>query len=168
MARRRRGSRRKPYKVVKYSNETQNFQETFVPIPPSQEQPNPPRGPYRKACVIIEPLNAQGMRKVKNITLQIICTLNHPLIWALVYVPQGTNPNQLQFGSPDEPLSLYEPNQNVIMSGVTINGSPRQTWRTRLARNLNSGDGITLIFDSEIDVNDTFAISCTCNYAITY
>ena len=166
MVRRRRSSRRKPYKVVKYSNETQNFQVTYTPPQQADQQVI-----YEKACVFVEPLGAQGMRKVKNFTIQLLTTYTKPLIWALVYVPQGTNPSSLDFEKNvvyESPQSLYEPNQNVILSGVTIDGSSQQTWRTRLARNLNSGDGIALVLSTQVKVTEAFGISCTVNYSIIY
>lgn len=76
------------------------------------------------------------------------------------------------FGSPNFPTSIYEPNQNVIMSGVVGPGSNQQTWRTRLARNLNSGDSIQICFSSlyvtQIWQGDLFELNCTLNYAISF
>lgn len=115
--------RLKPYKVVKYSNETTNFAANL---------PATPTTPLSSVAVMIAPLAAQGMRKAKNFTLQIFTTSNLPIIFALVYVPQGTEPSKLTFGSPETPVSLYEPNQNVFMTGRVINYSAQQTWRTCL------------------------------------
>lgn len=161
MARRSRRSRRKPYKVVKYSNETQDFSDTL---------PATPNAKLNMQATMVPALNVQGMRKCKNFTLQIITTSRIPITFALVYVPQGTTPSALSFGSPGAPLSMYEPNQNVIMSGTVIDGSAQQTWRTRLARNLNSGDYIALVLGTadNFNVSAEPAISVTFNYAITY
>lgn len=159
MVRRRRSTRRKPYKVVKYSNETISFASS-LPVA------NPP-SPLNEYATIITPLNAQGMRKAKNFTLQIISTCPLPITFALVYVPQGTEPNALTFGTVDKPISLYEPNQNVIISGTVIANSPQQTWRTRLARNLNSGDGIALVLGTPVNLTTSGDVSITLNYAIT-
>jgi hypothetical protein len=66
---------------------------------------------------------AQGTRKVTNITLKFISTeLIVPLIFAVVYVPEGVEPASLKLsvGTPLKPVSLYEPPQNVIMQGQFV------------------------------------------------
>ena len=68
-------------------------------------------------------------------------------------------------------VSLYEPNQNVIMSGyITPNYNAMQTFRTRLARNLNSGDTIQMIIApaAATDAVQQQLIGISLNYAITY
>lgn len=156
MPRRRRTGRRRPYKVVKYSNETTVFNGNITGT-----------GTMENVAVMIASVAAQGMRKAKNFSLQFITTSEVPVYFALVYVPQGTDPSHLNYGTPEQPVSLYEPNQNVILVGCSIANSPQQTWRTRLARNLNSGDSIQLRVGCENGyTTSNFAISL--NYAITY
>lgn len=50
-------------------------------------------------------------------------------------------------------ISLYEPNQNVIMSVLAIAGEGIVTKRTTLARNLNSSDSIKLCYFILINAN---------------
>lgn len=141
MARRRYGRRyRRTYKVQKYSNETSTGvlqYEIPVNITPPTE-----------ACTVIDNINAQGMRKVKNFSFQCYNESAYPVAWALVYIPEGTRPSALGHPTDGTSVSLYEPNQNVILSGVIQDTDGIVTKRTRLARNLNSGDCVVLVVSS--------------------
>lgn len=160
---RRRYSTRRPLKTVKYSNETSNLIGPLtITSTDTGSQINAP---------LVSAVNTQGMRKAKNFTLKLIYGGNTPLIWALVYVPQGQTPSKLTRGSADTPASMYEPNQNVIMSGFIVpTYQQAQVYRTRLARNLNSGDSIQLLVATALaGATVTEApIGATLNYAITY
>ena len=77
-------------------------------------------------------------------------------LWALVYVPDGLPIGRLNVaGSQADsvPGALYEPQQFIIASGVyTSQGSsgasaPLRVW-TPLARNLNPGDGVFLVWQA--------------------
>lgn len=171
--RRRYARASRPLKTVKYSNETYNSggnQNYFYTGQQNQAQ---------IATTIIDSINSQGMRKVKNISLNIMTGSQIPLVWALVYVPQGGTPGNLNIGAPNAAASLYEPNQNVIMSGTVVAGCAQQTWRTRLARNLNSGDSIVFtwkqltLLDEGQDTGTVanpknYPLFISANYAITY
>lgn len=153
----------RPLKTVKYSSETTNF---YNPITFAAGET------LGVAAIMIAAVDGQGMRKVKNCTLHIETTVVLPLAFALIYLPQGRDlANQpLNIGSARAPAALYEPNQNVILSGVVSNNSPQLTFRNRLARNLNSGDSIALIIKPiktpTEEVNGEFYASL--NYAISY
>ena len=102
----------------KYSNETSSFSNiansrgrnisVYVPLLVNSDHP------------------MQGMRKIKNLKLSLNFSEIHssvtseytknPIYWALVYVPQGTQPQALKVT--DAASSFYEPNQNVIMQGI--------------------------------------------------
>ena len=118
-----------------------------------------------------------GTRKCKNFTLSLCSNSIVPFNFALVFVPEGTSPSQLHAGvSVSEGVllaaSLYEPNQNVILSGSF--GGPNSTvekFKTRLARNLNSGDRIVLIvkpLQYDPDSTDQVLVNAMVNYAISY
>lgn len=155
--------RTRPLKTVKYSNETYT---TAFQIPPNSS--------VQQHAYLVAPITAQGMRKAKNFTLRIACSPNSPLIfWALVYVPDGTLPQNLiipPFVTPQQPtaVSFYEPNQNVIMSGSVYPNSPQETYRTRLARNLNSGDSLVLLVRCPYSDAAAGTVFASCNYAISY
>ena len=117
-----------------------------------------------------------GTRKAKNFEISLTTnTLESPLVCALVYVPEGTLAGNFNLG--ESPInnveSLYEPNQNIICQFVIpANGesnSPQVTKvKTRLARNLDSGDSIVMIFGNIAATTQTFSVAGTVNYAIKY
>ena len=153
------GSRR-PLKTVKYSNETYNITNTIS---------------IASGGYIYTPLvsasDVQGVRKAKNFTLKVFYAGITPLMFVLAYVPENQKPQAINRGSSEGAVSLYEPNQNVIMSGyITPNYNTMQTFRTRLARNLNSGDTIQMILApaAATDAVVQQLIGISLNYAITY
>lgn len=128
-------------KAVKYSSE--NFTNTFnidLAVPKQYE------------ITYVYGSEVGGMRKVKNFTANFDTNSAIPFLFALVFVPQGTTIGQLNLPIEDSshnPLagSLYEPNQNVILAGSFGGpGTSHSRYFTRLARNLNSGDRIILIY----------------------
>lgn len=157
MARKRTGTRRKNYKIQKYSSET---------ITGVLELD----GTATKAGTLIQALDAQGMRKAKNFTLNVMTEINSPVYFALVYVPEGTKPSAITLPTTEGPKSMYEPNQNVILQGIINPATGAITKRTRLARNLNGGDKIDFIAASLTapDPPQRNAVLVSLNYAITY
>ena len=180
--RRRRYAIARPLKTAKYSNETYAGE---VHLNTNQ---------LRASMVIVPETQILATRKVKNLTIrlnvaQISFTLHGQatdlsshdapfnVLFAAVYVPQGTTPDVLHIanvptqGTVTTAVSLYEPNQNVIMSGM-INPYQPTTVKTRLARNLNSGDQVYLVFllsYNTLDLDDlNLIIDGTANYAISY
>lgn len=164
-------------KTVKYSNETYNFTDALTVNSPSTKTV--------AWSTVISAIDQQGVRKCKNFELTLTGgpfysttsdqpTEAVPLFWALVYVPQGTQPSEINIGSYEAPASLYEPNQNVIMSGVWPGDlTAPYVKRTRLARNLNSGDSIAFVvavpsFKSDDSIKYDKNIAMTLNYAISF
>lgn len=125
--------RRKPVKTVTFSNETTILQQ-LVNIPTAVAPP-------QTNCLVIPSVDQQGKRKGKNFTLRMKTNPVSSIFRALLYVPQGNDPSQIVL-QPNG--SMYEPSQNVIMSGIISASSAQDTFRSRLARNLNSGDRIVL------------------------
>ena len=127
----------------KYSIET-----TSIRLPSSWTEVSlPDLTPSLQTSIpVLQPVDVQGMRKVKHLTLSFSCETNQAPVWyALVYVPEGYNPNNLQIPNSGFAVSLYEPNQYVMSSGVLdFTGGPLRI-RCPLARNLNSGDAIHLV-----------------------
>ena len=94
--------------------------------------------------------------KVKNFRINIVFGSSVSVLWALVYVPEGMPIGALSYGqtaAANVPASLYEPQQFLIASGLYssaavnsgANAGPLRVW-SPLARNLNPGDGIFLIW----------------------
>ena len=170
--RRRRYAITRPVKTAKYSN------ETFAAANSSSWAQS---GLYISTCIPAS--QTLGTRKCKNFTLTIVSKasdndFNKPIYFALIFVPEGTVPGSLRIGSELTPgqqgqpttltsLSYYEPNQNVIMQGF-IDNSQVYRFKTRLARNLNSGDTIAIIWRPFADYTDSGLFSYTLNYAMAY
>lgn len=155
--RRRTYSLARPVKTTKYSNETfiYNKSATFT-------------AGVTTALYFIPSTNIMGTRKCKNFTLTLCCFPNAPFLFALVYVPEGTSPSNLN-SSNEHPVSMYEPNQNVIMSGLF--GGPYSAtnrFKSRLARNLNSGDSIALLIASLATTETAQPVTAILNYAVAF
>lgn len=164
-------------KTVKYSNETYNVTGQYQVLNGAQKE---------NWCeTLISAIDTQGVRKCKNFELSLTGgafeptgqtqgdAVTAPIFFALVYVPQGTDPSNINIGVPDACASLYEPNQNVIMAGVWPGDLTAPfVKKTRLARNLNSGDRIVLVMSSPpfgaqgSTYSKTLAV--TLNYAISF
>lgn len=131
------------------------------------------------AMLMIPASKNQGMRKAKNFDLALQSDgMGNPVHFALVYVPEGQDPSTMQrppayapptAEGPAAPNSIYEPNQNVIISGVLPpSASSVIHFRTRLARNLNSGDAIYLCMEPSLEQNSYGKVVAQLNYAICY
>lgn len=175
----------------KYSNETTCFNFDIdtelaagVNFPVTQN-PDPQQGQIAKGILIVPSTTMQGTRKVKNINLKVVAQGNDSsIVGAIVYVPEGTDPSSL--ATQLDSQSLYEPNQNVIMSFLIppscerdASGDPTHVFSpntinlsTRLARNLSSGDSIVIIFAAMDAINakegSSLLVSGTVNFAIKY
>lgn len=160
-------------KTVKYSNETYNYAGVY------SVQNAATKNNWSET--LISAIDTQGVRKCKNFELSLTGTpftkdadgsIAHvPMFFALVYVPQGTQPSLINIGNPDSAASLYEPNQNVIMSGVWPSDLTAPfVKKTRLARNLNSGDRIVLVMSCPQFGEGAHSknLAVTLNYAISF
>lgn len=152
----------RPVKLQKYSNETFAFGQSL-----SYTQTD--------AWVLVsKSTDVLGTRKAKNFTLTFITGNNYPFLFALVFVPEGTQPSPLNVGSQVTSnylisTSMYNPNQNVILQGIIsgYTGGPIR-YKTRLARNLSSGDQIVLVMKPLIEYEGEVDVIGTVNYAISY
>lgn len=173
---------------AKYSNETVSFNTQLTdvtdggtPFPVTQL----PDGSNYNGIPIVPATPIMGTRKVKNFTIKVTAQNNDDTIYGvLVYVPENTNANEPGVTGPYQ--SLYEPNQNVIatfvippqcnrdsLGAITQSGSPTQiVVSNKLARNLSSGDSISLLFSSPNGITATddvpMTISGTVNYSIKF
>lgn len=139
---------------------------------------NPFHPEYRPYLTIVPPANIEGMRKVKNISIQlsfdatytnptdgtITITEDQRILWAIVYVPKGSEPGTLS----NKLGVFYTPPQFIMSSGIYDTNQPGNTSRifTPLSRNLNSGDGIAFVFYPLKTLYEG-QLSAVINYAIT-
>ena len=99
----------------------------------------------QNAFIVVPPSETQGMRKVKHLTLSFTSQSDSAIYYALVYVPNNYSPSNLSIPSPDHAISLYEPSQFLMSSGVLdFTGGPCRI-HCPLSRNLNQGDNISLV-----------------------
>ena len=115
---------------------------------------------------VVPPTTAEGMRKVKNITVNLSSggRTGFSYYWAIVYVPEGTSPNELQVGG--AVASMYEPNQFVMNCGMVDPAAGPIRFFTPLSRNLNSGDSIYLLVRP--DAASAPELEGVVRYAISY
>jgi hypothetical protein len=115
---------------------------------------------------------------VKNPTVQLECIVKTTegvsvpvsLLWALVFVPEGQQVGKLAASTDlTVAVSLYEPNQHVIMQGCGGYSDPIIA-RTRLARNLQAGDSVHFVFvtNSTWPQGSVIFVHGTINFAVTY
>ena len=135
-------SRRAPRRTIKSYNRDKYSKENIrTVVAAGNELVN---SLYQGGQTVVPPSTTQGMRKVKHVTVSLArLTLENstPFYWALVYVPEGYTPNPL--GAPS--TSLYEPNQYVMACGCIDPEAGPIRIRSPIARNLNSGDSISLV-----------------------
>jgi hypothetical protein len=126
---------------------------------------------YKPYFTIVPPTEVGGMRKVKNITIQLSYDgkLNESfsdnrILWAIVYVPKGSEPGDFNEGNG----ILYSPPQFIMASGIYDTDQPGNGSRifTPLSRNLNSGDGIAFVYKPLNPIIEN-QITTVINYAIT-
>lgn len=133
---------------------------------------------YKPYFTIVNPTNVEGMRKVKNISIQLSFsslyfdktdnqfkyTENQQILWAIVYVPKGSEPGILNEANG----VLYSPPQFIMASGIYDCEQPGNSSRifTPLSRNLNPGDGIAFVYKPR-HILYNGQLGAVINYAIT-
>ena len=146
------------YPKVKYSVEQSAFTESVT-------------ASNQSATLVVAPVASQGMRKVKHLTLSLASqgsvSTALDIYWALVYCPEGTNPNTITVASVvGQSTPLYEPNQFVMACGVMDFSAGPQRITCPLSRNLNSGDRVFLIMANP--TANTINLYGVVRYAISF
>lgn len=107
----------------------------------------------------------QGSRKAKNITISWTTDIDRPILFAVIFLPEGHSPAELQTSA--SASSMYEPNQHVMLSGVFEKGQQNR-FSTKLGRNLNSGDSIVLALKIYSVDATSIKWGAHCTYAISF
>jgi hypothetical protein len=124
--------------------------------------------PTTTAQVIVPAATVEGMRKVKHLAINLTPLpedAGAQIWWALVYVPQGTQPNSIELSGASTMKSMYEPNQFVMNCGIVDPTAGPIRFSSPISRNLNDGDAIYLIVRHTL--GGGMDIRGTCRYAIT-
>jgi len=106
---------------------------------------DPVNGLFQQGVLIVPSSSTQGMRKVKHLTVNLAVAGSYDVFWALVFVPEGYNPNALFPAGSVNGNPMYEPNQYVMNCGICDPDSGPARFSSRISRNLNSGDRLYLI-----------------------
>lgn len=110
---------------------------------------------YKK---IVESTSTQGTREITNFYLDLNASIvkksdipeesyyaiGNVVYWALIYIPSGGDPPNLNDPDDEEKMTLYDPICNIVMSGVIEIGQPTQTVFSRKPLFLFSGDSLYL------------------------
>ena len=143
--RRRRYANKDKYSVEQTSINTPPINAGWTEVPGREDATVTT---YQYSIAVVPPADIQGMRKVKHLEFTIANTGQDTfanLYYAIVYVPLGYSPNNLDIPITGTAIGLYDPNQYVMSCGVLdFNAGPCRV-KTPLSRNLNSGDSIYLI-----------------------
>ena len=161
MAYRRRQYRRSSGQRDKYSVEQTGF-AYGLPTEPTN-------GLRQQAVVVVPPVDVQGMRKVKHLTVSLtqIGGDQWAFHWALVFVPQGYTPNALYSLTGSVSGSVYEPNQFVLNAGIADPTAGPVRIRSPISRNLNSGDAIYLVYGVTQAATGSVSVTGIVRYAVT-
>ena len=119
---------------------------------------------------VVPPTETEGMRKVKHLTVSVTTagadtSETTAFYWALVYVPQGTAPGNIQVTTTGALTSMYEPNQFVMNCGVVDPSAGPIRFSSPVSRNLNDGDSIYLLIRNPLA--NSISYQAVVRYAIT-
>ena len=88
-------------------------------------------------------------------------TAGGPVVYALVYVPEGYNINNIVYPAVTD--DIYNPTKNVLLSGVLTDNAIEDHKSTSYSRKMAVGDRIALIYynASSSQVDASFELSFT-------
>lgn len=171
----RRGYRRRDYIPRNYISKASKYQ--FVPF--SIQFNYSTLDPLTPGIinVLVPTSTVAGIRKVKNFNINFVSNTTDPLLFAVLYIPEGADtanltPNINGFNVDGSKVfaELFAANQWVIGCGSIVAGA-LNNWKTRMSRNLNNGDSVYM-FIWQLQPNDrvvsTVKVNATGNYAIRY
>ena len=117
---------------------------------------------YWANCVVVPAVTGQGNRRLSSLVARFCWAVPVPIPFVIAYCPSGIVPSKMGDGgfsyidnSGEDGTanihtgisSLYEPNQNVLTSGVIApNGQEVTTVSWSGTRTLGSGDTIVIVF----------------------
>ena len=162
---------RKRYPKRSSNKDKYSVEQTNIITPPPQQWTEvapaneTEQTSYQFAISIIPPTDLEGMRKIKHLTISFSFNADTVLYYALVYVPQGYQPQTLHVPAQGFAVNSYKANQFVMSSGaLDFTGGPCRI-RSPLSRNLNSGDSVYLLLGTY--TGTTQPVLAQVKYAIT-
>ena len=150
----------------KYSVETYS---TIYTIPTGT-----PQGAIAAQFTLVPATDDKGMRKVKHLTLNLAPFKldsagddSTVFGWAILYLPEGVTLPAMNWVGGTAPEDLIACNQFVMDSGYCRDDEITRI-RSRMSRNLNSGDSIILVIGAIQNVNENTTFPVQFRYAISY
>lgn len=123
--------------------------------------------------LVVPAFTVAGIRKVKNFDVNFVTNSADPLLYALVYLPEGAAPESFipqinSTSSQNKFTELFAANQWVIACGSISQGAQNR-MRTRMSRNLNNGDTVWLyVWRINLSSIEDISVNATGSYAIKY
>lgn len=163
---------RRRYAPATYRPKREKYQ--FVPFsmtvnpPPSADDKI--AGTYQ---LVVPAFTIAGVRKVKNFDVNFVTNSTDPLLYALVYIPEGAKPESFipsinGTSAQDKFTELFAANQWVIACGSISQGAQNRL-RTRMSRNLNNGDTVWLyVWRINTSSEEFVAVNATGSYVIKF
>jgi len=152
---------RRPYKRARYAKRDKySIQQKAVEFVSGTEDTT-------AKVEIVPGSDVEGMRKIKHLTVSLTTEQDlGAFYWAIVYVPQGTAPADINVGSTGL-TPMYEPNQFVMNCGVVEANAGPIRFHSPISRNLNDGDAIYLLVKNTKAAEGTVNFSSCTRYAIS-
>jgi len=155
---------RRPYKRARYGKRDKySVQQKAINI-------GTPSVDTTAKVEVVPATDVEGMRKVKHLTVSVTTagsdtTETTAFYWALVYVPQGTAPGNLNVTTTGGGTGMYEPNQFVMNCGVVDPSAGPIRFTSPVSRNLNDGDAIYLLIRNPLA--NSIQYQAVVRYAVT-
>ena len=164
--------RRRNYKRPRFNRDKYSVEQTLISTAPvnqwqAYETVGNVQASRQPAFSILAPTDIQGMRKAKHFTLSFASSDSvTKFYYALVFVPQGYEPQRINIPFGNYAIPAYDANQFVISQGILdFDGGPLRI-KSPLSRNLNSGDSVYLLLATYEQEATTF-VQASVQYAIT-
>ena len=151
---------RRPYKRARYGKRDKySVQQKAVELGVTAED-------VTAKAEIVPGSDVEGMRKIKHLTVSVASEGDvGPFYWAIVYVPQGTTPGNINVGATGA-SGMYEPNQFIMNCGVVDPSAGPIRFTSPVSRNLNDGDSIYMLIRNT-NTAASAVYTCVVRYAIT-
>ena len=146
--------RRRNYKRPRYNRDKYSVEQTLISTPPVNtwpifEEVGNIQSSRQIAFSMLAPTDIQGMRKVKHFELTFSSSDSvTKFYYALVFVPQGYEPQRINIPFGNYATSAYDANQFVISQGILDFDAGPLRIKSPLSRNLNSGDSVYLLLST--------------------
>ena len=89
-----------------------------------------------------------------------------PVAYVLVHIPEGYNANNINY--PADTADLYNPTNNVLISGVLTDNTVEDHKFSRYSRKLKTGDRIALLYYNPLGSGGAIPVSFELNFTAVH